>query len=223
MIEIARCPHVQRCLTSDAPHECRRVVIAQGLIQTRHQLPEPWSGRIETAPLLFIGSNPSFNRYERFPTKGWANQTIEAFFTTRFEGGLPPVRYWSVVRSIARAILGEEPRPGHDFALTELVRCKSLNEKGVRQALGTCSELYLERTLEVAGAKVVIALGKVARQGIASHIGGTSEIGLRRGRFDIGGHKRAVLLLGHPSSGQRQTPTDAEVKRLRTVLQGRDA
>jgi uracil-DNA glycosylase len=98
-----------------------------------------------------------------------------------------------------------------------------LNEKGVRQALGTCSDLYLERTLKVSGAKVVIALGKVAREGIASHIGGTSEIGLRRGTFDIGGRRRAVLMLGHPSSGQRQTPTDAEAKRLRTDLQGRDA
>jgi uracil-DNA glycosylase len=220
LIKIARCPNVQRCLASDERHPCRRVVAAQNvpdLPRFPHQLPEPWSGHIETAPILFVGSNPSLDPSERFPTKGWADQRIEAFFTARFDRGLPPVRYWSVVRSIARAILGEEPRPGHDFALTELVRCKSWNEKGVPQALETCSDLYLERTFKVAGAKVVVALGKVAREGIASHIGGASKIGLR-GTFDIGGRERAVLMLGHPSSGQRQTPTKAEVKKLRPVL-----
>jgi hypothetical protein len=109
MIEIARCPHVQTCLTSDEPHPCRRVVAAQGLGRSGYQLPESWSGRIETAPILFVGSNPSFNPSERFPTKGWADQTIDAFFTTRFDRTLPKVRYWSVVLSIAHALLGEEP------------------------------------------------------------------------------------------------------------------
>jgi hypothetical protein len=108
LIEIACCPNVQTCLDSDEPHPCRSVVAAQNLPRSRHQLPEPWSGRIETAPILFVGSNPSFNPSERFPTQRWADQTIEAFFMTRFDRTLPPVRYWSVVRSIARAILGEE-------------------------------------------------------------------------------------------------------------------
>lgn len=222
LIEIARCPNVQLA-SKDESHPCRRVVAAQNvpdLPRFPHQLPEPWSGHIERAPLLFVGSNPSLNPSERFPTKGWANEEIEAYFTTPDRLDLN-VRYWNVVRSIARAILGREPRPGHDYALTELVRCKSWNEKGVPQALGTCTERYLEKTLEVAGAKVVIALGKVAREGIASHIGCRSELGLQRGTFDIGGRERAVLILGHPSSGQRQTPTDAEVKRLRAVLQER--
>ena len=214
LIEIARCPNV-RLAAKDESHPCRRVVAAQGLSRSRHQLPEPWSGRIETAPLLFVGSNPSFNESDRrFPVEGSADEEIEAYFTTPDRLDLN-VRYWNVVRSIASAILERKPRPGHDYALTELVRCKSWNEKGVPQARATCTELYLERTLEVAGAKVVIALGKVAREGIASHIRSrTSEIGLRRRMFNIGGRERAVLMLGHPSSGQRQTPTKAEVKRL---------
>ena len=215
MIEIARCENVRLAL-KDRSHPCRRVVAAQDvpdLPPFPHQLPEPWSGHIETAPILFVGSNPSLNPSERFPTKGWADQRIEAYFTTPDRLDLN-VRYWNVVRSIAKAVLGEEPRPGHDCALTELLRCKSWNEKGVPQALATCTDLYLERTLQVSKARVVVALGKVAREGIASHIGGTSKIGLRRGTFELGGRKRAVLLLGHPSSGHRQTPTDAEVKRL---------
>jgi uracil-DNA glycosylase len=217
LIKIARCENA-RLASEDESHACRRVVAAQsGLGRTGHQLPEPWSGCIETAPLLFVGSNPSFNPHETFPVEEWPDDEIVAYFTTPDRLDLN-VRYWNVVRSIAGALLGREPRPGHDYALTELVRCKSWNEKGVPQALGTCTERYLEKTLEVAGAKVVIALGKVAREGIASHIGCRSEIGLRRGTFNIGGRKRAVLMLGHPSSGQRQTPMDAEVKKLRPVL-----
>ena len=132
LIEIARCPNVQTCFDSGEPNACRRVVAAQGLPRSRHQLPEPWGGHIETAPILFVGSNPSFNDSEKpFPRWGWADDKIEMYFTTRFDSGLPNVRYWRVVRSIAKALLGEEPRPGHDFALTEMVRCKSLNEKGV--------------------------------------------------------------------------------------------
>jgi hypothetical protein len=223
LIEIARCPNVRRA-SEDESHPCRSVVAAQGgLGRTGHQLPEPWSGRIERAPILFVGSNPSFNPEEPFPVEEWADDKIEAYFTTPDRLNLN-VRYWNVVRSIAHAILGREPRPGHDYALTELVRCKSWEEEGVPQALETCTERHLEKTLQVAGAKVVIALGKVAREGIASHIGCRSEIGLR-GTFDIGGRKRVVLLLGHPSSSQRQTPTRAEVTRLlrsvgRLVLDG---
>ena len=216
LIEIARCKNV-RLAATDESHCCRPVVAAQGLSRSRHQLPEPWSGHIETAPLLFVGSNPSFDESDRrFPVEGSADEEIEAYFTTPDRLDLN-VRYWNVVRSIARWILDREPSPGHDYALTELVRCKSLNERGVPQALATCTELWLKKTFRVSGAKVVIALGKVAREGIASHIRCGSKIGFR-GMFDIAGRERAVLMLGHPSSGHRQTPTKYEVNKIRPVL-----
>jgi uracil-DNA glycosylase len=222
LIEIARCPNV-RLASKDESHPCRRVVAAQGLPRSRHQLPEPWGGHIETAPILFVSSNPSFNDSENpFPRWGWADDKIEMYFTTRFDGTFRSVHYWTVVRAIARDVLDREPLPGHDYAITELVRCKSLNEEGAWAALETCSSLYLERTLKVAGAKVVIALGKMACESIASQIGGTSEIGLRRGTFNLGGRKRAVLMLAKPSAfGGRKKPTHEEAQRLRAVLQER--
>lgn len=221
LIEIARCPNV-RLASEDESHPCRSIVAAQDVPRSRHQLPEPWNGRIESAPILFVSSNPSLNSSERFPVERWSDDKIETFFTTRFDRRYPNVHYWTVVRAIARDVLGREPLPGHDYAITELVRCKSLKEEGAWAALETCSSLYLARTLEVAGAKVVIALGKMACESIASHIGGTSEIGLRRGRFNIGGRKRAVLMLAKPSAfGGRKKPTDEEVQRLRAVLQER--
>jgi hypothetical protein len=85
MIEIARCPNVQTCLTSDEPHPCRNVVAAQHLPRSRYHVPEPWNGRIETAPILFVSSNPSFSPSEKFPLVSWADDRIEEFFTTRFD------------------------------------------------------------------------------------------------------------------------------------------
>jgi hypothetical protein len=84
LIEIARCPNVRLAL-KDESHACRTVVAAQDIPDLPpfpHQFPEPWSGRIETAPLLFVGSNPSLNPDETFPTKGWSADGIEAYFTT---------------------------------------------------------------------------------------------------------------------------------------------
>jgi len=61
------------------------VVFVQELGRADFHLPEPWSGRIESTPILFVSSNPSFNRREDFPTVSWDDDRIEAFFTTRFE------------------------------------------------------------------------------------------------------------------------------------------
>ena len=79
-------PNVDRCFSApDRSHPCRQVVFAQELGRADFHLPEPWSGRIESAPNLFVSSNPSFNPREDFPTVSWDDDRIEAFFTTRFE------------------------------------------------------------------------------------------------------------------------------------------
>jgi hypothetical protein len=47
--------------------------------------------------------------------------------------------YWSAAYSFASAAFGHPVRPGHDYALTEIVRCKSRDEKkGVDGAATTC-------------------------------------------------------------------------------------
>src|SRR5665213_1026871 len=41
------------------PHPCRTIVRSQPIPPELFQLPEPWVGHIETAPLLFVSSKPS--------------------------------------------------------------------------------------------------------------------------------------------------------------------
>jgi hypothetical protein len=215
--EIARCPNVQQCLGTASPHPCQKVVHAQELRVAAHQLPEPWNGRIETAPILFVSSNPSFNPREQFPNLSWGDEQIATFFTTRFDHSDQSSHFWRVVRRIAEALLGRPPRPGVDYALTEIVRCKSRKEEGVVDAIRECAPRYLARTFEVAGATVIVALGKKARNIVATEVGVGSDIGLH-GPVDIATKPRFILMLGHPSAAERKKPTIDEIRALQSHL-----
>lgn len=227
LIEVARCPIVSQCLAGDR-HACSSVVAAQeqfvekwgGPPGFKHQLPEPWRGHIESARILFVGSNPSFNPWdEEFPTSESSDAEIRRYFVDGFEQAFDPsVRYWRMVGVIARALLGPEARTGIDFALTEIVRCKSQDEKGLTEAaIAECSRRYFMRTLKIAAAPVIVPLGKKARAGVAAVTGTSSEIGLHR-PVTLSGRRRWLLMLGHPSSGQRQTPTVDEISRVQPQL-----
>ncbi len=193
------------------------VVAAQGRKRSDYHLPEPWSGRIEEAPILFVGSNPSFNPNEGFPTAAWRDAEIERFFTTRFEHSNQASHYWRTVRNIATDLLGRTATAGIDYALTEIVRCKSVQEHGVVEAMDACSSRYLMPTLEVAFAPVIVALGKKARVGMAATTQMSSTIGLR-GPVSLAGRERWVLMLGHPSAGQRKKPLPEEITTIGPVL-----
>jgi hypothetical protein len=72
LLEVARCPLVEECLEGPpANHPCATIVLDQwrggdeeeprGSWRLAHQLPEPWDGHLETAPILFVSSNPSIS------------------------------------------------------------------------------------------------------------------------------------------------------------------
>lgn len=150
------------------------------------------------------------------PTSESSDAEIKRYFVDGFEQTYgPSVRYWRMVGVIARALLGPDVRPGIDFALTEIVRCKSRNEEGLTEAaIAECSKRYFMQTLEIAAAPVIVPCGKKARAGVAAVAGTSSEIGLyKSAKLD-----RWLLMLGHPSSGQRQTPTADEISRVQPEL-----
>ena len=181
LIDIARCPKAHACLSEKENHPCRRIVFSQDMTNPEEfQTPEPWSGRIKTAPILFLSSNPSISSEEVFPTWNWADADIADFFQNRFGSGRQPwiiegtrslrkgegygpwTRFWSGVKGRARELLEREPIPGIDYALTELVQCKSQKEAGVPEALDHCFSRYLDRILEASGARVMVGLGALA-------------------------------------------------------------
>lgn len=63
-VSVSRCPNVRLCIETTTPHPCREIVEYQQRERgsTRYdsfQLPEPWVGQIDRAPILFVSSNPS--------------------------------------------------------------------------------------------------------------------------------------------------------------------
>ncbi|HEY1976397.1 MAG TPA: hypothetical protein VGG89_07630 [Candidatus Baltobacteraceae bacterium] len=60
---IAYCPNVERCIGGDKANPCYSIVSKQGAASIdTFQLPEPWVGQIDVAPLLFVSSNPSIGK-----------------------------------------------------------------------------------------------------------------------------------------------------------------
>ena len=124
---ITHCPVVLAC-RAGATHPCSDIVgVQEHKSLERHQVPEPWSGAIEQAPILFVSSNPSISTDEPYPDMGWQPERVRDFSQFRFGGGpdhLPfvkdgirfplkdgghskrPVPFWAAVRQRSRELLG---------------------------------------------------------------------------------------------------------------------
>lgn len=218
--EISHCSAADgiRSETSPVAVPCHKIVGLQtgGL----YQLPEPWSGQINIARLLFISSNPSINELEEYPEKSWELDRTTDFFHNRFtspagwvidrrallRNGLrsAPVQFWRAARDRTAEILqkGKDAvKPGIDFALTEVVHCKSQKERGVAEALHFCSGRYLERVLSISAAKVLIVYGRFAKDAVHRRVGclmsplpnGLSLVSIRD-------NPRILVFLPHPNA-----------------------
>ena len=145
-LEISSCCEVSNALT-DASHPCHGVVSWQAkqwiptittIASSDMHRPEAWTGDITKAPIIFLSSNPSFNKDENYPSwdlNKWPVEKILDFALNRFsakqlrlygateygalknfdrtielDGALSKkrVRYWSWVRQLVSHIL-EKP------------------------------------------------------------------------------------------------------------------
>jgi hypothetical protein len=142
-LDISSCSEVSKALT-DATHPCHGVVSWQSkqwfptiatIDNSDMHRPEAWTGDLTKAPIIFLSSNPSFNKDENYPswnTNRWTNEEIIDFALNRFsnkelrlygateygslknfdrtielDGALSKkrVRYWSWVRQLVGHIL----------------------------------------------------------------------------------------------------------------------
>ena len=175
LLEITKCNNFISC--ENTP--CEKIVKFQK--KKIKQLPEPWNGDLENAKLLFISSNPSIDDYEYYPTLKWKDEAICDYFHNRFskekqyvKNYLYPklrdgystnwVRYWASIQKISKKLLERDVMPGIDYALLEIVRCKSKHEYGVDEATEECTEKYLNKTLSFNKSQVLVIVGKKARE-----------------------------------------------------------
>lgn len=221
--DIIRCPVLSATLAGEGT-ACRSVVNWLGGKPGPRYLPEAWNGHLAQAPILFISSNPGAGpRDDPLRPLVWMTsessdedvfQSTDAAFDKGQRPGIidgtrlvdkqgqrhgRPVRYWIWAKRMARELLGAEPLPGRDYALTEVVHCGSQHQVGVAEASATCSRLYLERVVTLSPAKLLVIAGVTARAVFEQQFGVSMDRNAW-GPGELMGHRRWVVALRHPNS-----------------------
>ncbi|MGF1515458.1 MAG: hypothetical protein ACFB5Z_17400 [Elainellaceae cyanobacterium] len=239
LIEIARCPQMQRCLANPRrDHPCRDVVTAQGSATlAEHRLPQPWSGSLQ-APVLFVSPNPNLRAEVVYPDGSWPDEAIADFFNHRFNaergwikdgtkalltGGTysRSIRFWVEIRQRAAELLERDAVPGTDYALTHVVHCEAVGGAGVAAAQDCCAQTYLDRVLAHSEAKVIVVLGRQARQVVQRRYGLSPEVRVG-GPVEMGRDRWFAFLPHTNARGYRsfeKCVLPEELAELRVVLQ----
>jgi hypothetical protein len=210
----------------DEGYGCESIVRSQnGREPQDFHVPEPWSGDLANAPVLFLASNPSFWDKEWYPTISWTDDALVDFFHNRFGGGSrewirdgtrtllkggehspKATKFFQGVRQRASELLCRPAVPGQDYALSEVVHCKSAGEEGVSEALLNCSSRYLDNVLMLSGARVIVVLGKVARDILPYSLDVPDFVANSMyGPLMIGGQERLIAFLPHSNARAPRT------------------
>lgn len=150
----------------------------------RHARPEapvvPFQ-RAET----FKAEHPAVARGLQNPRPAWSDEELIDRFTHAFDVWMPdgvrqigqngalgtPVAFWRDVSKLAASFFGRAVIPGIDYALTEVVHCKSTNEVGVPTASPECARRYLRRVLALSPSAVIVSAPTLETlSGQSSHI-----------------------------------------------------
>jgi hypothetical protein len=221
---ITRCPVAARCLAGEQL-QCSVIVGSQAAVPGGFHVPEPWSGHLTRTPILFVSSNPSIDPAEVYPTSSWDDGQRSDFFAGRFDQRAVPwvddrmrpllatsprvhrdkgTRFWFAARARASELLERPAAAGTDFALTEVVHCKSLAEAGVADAYATCVQTWLRPVLAAAAARVIVLLGGYAKRAFGE-VYGVEPGSPMTGPACIEGACRIVLQLPHPNARATKT------------------
>jgi hypothetical protein len=236
---ISGCPNVNLCLPDGAPaHPCRKIVKSQETTDCKtFQLPEPWVGQIDVAPILFVSSNPSIGKDDHAdgntdPKKIWESHhlafgggsrayIVNGTKTTRDDGSIiKSVKYWESIKARAQELFPNRTvQAGLDYAITETVHCKSEGEFGIEDALDTCAGLYMERVLAIAAARVVVIVGSIAKRWFLKGVTAPSS----PVELVFNSQPRIMIFIPHPNArgGVKSIGkiySEAELERLRTVV-----
>jgi hypothetical protein len=197
------------------------VVGTQDVSPGDFQVPEPWAGHLDVAPLLFVSSNPSISGSEPYPPWSASSYERQLFFMERFGPGAGqvkdgvytplqhpradgrlhgsrPVPFWNICKRNAAWLFGRKVEPGTDYAMTEVVHCKSRKEIGVAAARDHCADRWLDEVLTTSAARLVVILGDQAHTAFI-HLGVEPLAFWSPVEVAIGGRTRLVLLARHPN------------------------
>jgi len=105
-----------------------------------------------------------------------------------------PVDTWLGIHMRAMEILGPDCHPHFDYALTEVVKCKSKSEMGVKSASAKCKDMWMSRVLNASTAQVIVVIGAKSRDNFAHKIEGIpSDFGTNPKTYaQLSTHARAL-------------------------------
>lgn len=153
------------------------------------ELPEPWSGHLSKAKLMFIGTNPAvadLNK-EQVPTAKWDDEDICDFFDNRWinfskPGALNPtwigmIKFTDLLIENCQKLKGcNKIHDGGSYSSTDMnkladlvvcvdcVHCRSDNSVGVDDCLGIEVETWLPSILEKFTGNVIVLHGAKAKR-----------------------------------------------------------
>ena len=145
-----------------------------------------------------------------------------------------PQKTWNGIHQRALEIIGQSASPSENYALTEIVHCKSINAKGVKKASSTCADMWLQRIIAISSqAKIVVLVGSHVRDlvrdglfSLPSDFGtNTSKIShleaLTRDTFVSSALGRPLLFvyLPHPTSFMPKTIVNIYGQEVQSALQ----
>jgi hypothetical protein len=113
-------------------------------------------------------------------------------------------RFWFAARARASELVERPAVAGSDFALTEVVHCKSPADVGVADAYATCVQTWLRPVLRAAAARVIVLFGVTARRAFGE-VFGIQPGSPITGPVQIEGGTRIVLQLPHPNARAPKT------------------
>lgn len=182
--DICHCSNIADCVREgNSNNPCYNITTAQEVKNINDfQVPEPWNGSIVTAPVLFVGDYASMRYDEEYPNYGWPSHLLENYFNHRFSGGLKPWikdglyplykngqhssvwnRFWSSCKNRALELYRKvDVVPGFDFSTTMAVRCRVKYANYIKEALDECVKRHLAKVICLAGAAIIVGLGKIA-------------------------------------------------------------
>ena len=70
-----------------------------------------------------------------------------------------PQSTWNSIHQRATELIGSGANPAENYALTELVHCKSKNAIGVKEALSSCMIKWFSQIISASGANVLVLVG----------------------------------------------------------------
>lgn len=103
-----------------------------------------------------------------------------------------PQPTWKNTHDRAVELIGNNAHPHHNYAITEIVHCKSKDAKGVAEASTFCIEKWMGPIFTTSPARVVVLLGSKVRDHYAKPVlGAGSEFGSSQGYGELTQKERA--------------------------------